>query len=88
MLTNVNCLHTRYLEFKLPSRAELDVEFNALEKELKPLGSPLVFCHNDLLLANAIYNSTKSTVTFIDYEYAAYNHQAFDIGNHFNEFAG
>lgn len=25
---------------------------------------------------------------FIDYEYAGYNYQAFDIGNHFNEFAG
>lgn len=25
---------------------------------------------------------------FIDYEYADYNYQAFDIGNHFNEFAG
>lgn len=28
------------------------------------------------------------TVKFIDYEYADYNYQAFDIGNHFNEFAG
>lgn len=27
-------------------------------------------------------------VKFIDYEYAGYNYQAFDIGNHFNEFAG
>lgn len=27
-------------------------------------------------------------VCFIDYEYAGYNYQAFDIGNHFNEFAG
>ena len=28
------------------------------------------------------------SVKFIDYEYAGYNYQAFDIGNHFNEFAG
>ncbi|XP_042198173.1 ethanolamine kinase 1, partial [Callorhinchus milii] len=27
-------------------------------------------------------------VKFIDYEYSSYNYQAFDIGNHFNEFAG
>lgn len=27
-------------------------------------------------------------VRFIDYEYSSYNYQAFDIGNHFNEFAG
>lgn len=28
------------------------------------------------------------SVKFIDYEYAGYNYQAYDIGNHFNEFAG
>uniref|UniRef100_UPI00398EC5B7 ethanolamine kinase 1 isoform X2 n=1 Tax=Pristiophorus japonicus TaxID=55135 RepID=UPI00398EC5B7 len=36
-------------------------------------------------------NDVKKTpghVKFIDYEYAGYNYQAFDIGNHFNEFAG
>ncbi|CAN2391425.1 Ethanolamine kinase 1, partial [Pristimantis euphronides] len=27
-------------------------------------------------------------VQFIDYEYSGYNYQAYDIGNHFNEFAG
>lgn len=25
---------------------------------------------------------------FIDYEYSGYNYLAYDIGNHFNEFAG
>jgi len=30
----------------------------------------------------------QGMVKFIDYEYADYNYQAFDIGNHFNEFAG
>lgn len=47
-----------------------------------------MFCHNDLLLGNVVYDASKAAVTFIDYEYAGYNHQAFDIGNHFNEFAG
>lgn len=28
------------------------------------------------------------SVKFIDYEYSGYNYQAYDIGNHFNEFAG
>lgn len=32
--------------------------------------------------------SLTGHVRFIDYEYAGYNYQAFDIGNHFNEFAG
>ena len=30
----------------------------------------------------------SENVKFIDYEYAGYNYQAYDIGNHFNEFAG
>jgi len=27
-------------------------------------------------------------VSFIDFEYVGYNYQAFDIGNHFCEYAG
>lgn len=63
-------------------------EFADLYKRLEALGSPVVFAHNDLLLGNVIYTESSKTVTFIDYEYADYNFQAFDIGNHFNEFAG
>lgn len=48
----------------------------------------MVFSHNDLLLGNIVYTSSLHRVTFIDYEYADYNFQAFDIGNHFAEFAG
>ncbi|XP_052900363.1 ethanolamine kinase [Anopheles moucheti] len=71
-----------------PSVSELCVEFNALYARLLETDSPVVFCHNDLLLGNVIYDEARSRVTFIDYEYAAPNHQAFDIGNHFTEFAG
>lgn len=48
----------------------------------------MVFAHNDLLLGNVIYDSSKNCVTFIDYEYADMNYQPFDIGNHFAEFQG
>lgn len=41
-----------------------------------------------MLLGNVIYTENLNRVTFIDYEYAEYNFQAFDIGNHFTEFAG
>lgn len=51
------------------------------------MDSPTVFCHNDLLLKNIIYHET-SGITFIDFEYADFNFQAFDIANHFCEFAG
>ncbi|XP_071453508.1 ethanolamine kinase 1 [Hetaerina americana] len=70
----------------VPSKQILKKEWSLLQKELQDIGSPVVFCHNDLLLGNVIYNNNQ--VTFIDYEYADYNYQAFDIGNHFNEFAG
>jgi ethanolamine kinase len=48
----------------------------------------VVFCHNDLLPGNVIYTEERNSVTFIDYEYAEVNYQAFDIGNHFAEFPG
>lgn len=32
--------------------------------------------------------SHTGDVQFIDYEYSGYNYLAYDIGNHFNEFAG
>jgi ethanolamine kinase len=30
----------------------------------------------------------SGNINFIDYEYASYNYRGFDLGNHFNEFAG
>ncbi|XP_061532971.1 ethanolamine kinase 1-like isoform X1 [Phycodurus eques] len=73
---------------QLPGLARLSMEAETLERQLSPLGSPTVLCHNDLLTKNIIYDRQQETVRFIDYEYAEYNYQAFDIGNHFNEFAG
>ncbi|KAJ4452105.1 hypothetical protein ANN_03621 [Periplaneta americana] len=77
----------RFLEL-IPSKSTLEEEFSQLKEVLSNVGSPIVFCHNDLLLANVIHNAKKKSVTFIDYEYSNYNYQAFDIGNHFAEFAG
>ncbi|EAA06461.5 AGAP000010-PA [Anopheles gambiae str. PEST] len=71
-----------------PSVAQLRNEFEELYGRLLATDSPVVFCHNDLLLGNVIYDERNARVTFIDYEYAGPNHQAFDIGNHFTEFAG
>ncbi len=40
-------------------------------------------------MGNIIYNPDKSKeIKFIDYEYSCINYQAYDIANHFNEFAG
>lgn len=70
------------------SKPLIQKEINLLKEKLSDLGSPIVFAHNDLLLGNVIYTKEQSSVTFIDFEYAAANYQAFDIGNHFNEFVG
>ncbi|CAK8691900.1 unnamed protein product [Clavelina lepadiformis] len=62
-------------------------EVDELESCLTNLNSPIVFCHNDILLHNVIYNEYAEKISFIDYEYAGFNYQAYDIGNHFCEFA-
>lgn len=63
-------------------------EYQFLKEILLRSDSPVVFCHNDLLLTNILHDQEKNKVTFIDFEYAGYNYQAFDIANHFAEFAG
>jgi len=79
--------------FKLvPSKTKIKEEMNFLKKYLVDYAeknqSPIVFSHNDLLFGNIIYNSELDTINFIDYEYGAMNYQAYDIANHFNEYAG
>lgn len=72
----------------VPGPEVLTREMSELKSHLSQLHSPVVLCHNDLLTKNIIYNRSQGSVRFIDYEYADFNYQAFDIGNHFNEFAG
>lgn len=66
----------------------LEKEYHLLENTLSKINSPVVYAHNDLLLGNVLYNKEQENVIFIDYEYTAFNYQAFDIANHFAEFAG
>ncbi|XP_078587897.1 ethanolamine kinase 1-like isoform X1 [Branchiostoma floridae x Branchiostoma japonicum] len=73
---------------EVPSTTQLQQELESLKGALLPLNSPVVFCHNDLLCKNIVYTEAEDKVTFIDYEYASYNFQAYDIANHFDEFAG
>ncbi|KAB0802137.1 hypothetical protein PPYR_04323 [Photinus pyralis] len=79
--------HERYNATIMP-RCKMQDEINMLKKKLIKLNSPLVFTHNDLLLNNIIYSQEKGSVEFIDFEYSGVNYQAFDVGNHFNEFVG
>ncbi|XP_019896086.1 ethanolamine kinase 1 isoform X3 [Esox lucius] len=87
LLTQPSIYSSKMLH-KVYSIKTLSDEMEKLERHLSQINSPTVLCHNDLLTKNIIYNHKEGKVRFIDYEYADYNYQAFDIGNHFNEFAG
>ncbi|KAJ8984878.1 hypothetical protein NQ317_002718 [Molorchus minor] len=77
----------RYQE-TLIEKSKIAEEIMDLKRHLENLDSPIVFAHNDLLLGNVIFTETDNSVTFIDYEYAISNYQAYDIANHFAEFVG
>ncbi len=47
-----------------------------------------VLAHNDLLSGNLLYSATDHAIRIIDYEYGACSYAAFDIANHFCEYAG
>lgn len=85
----------RYRKMFTQGTKNLMADFETLKTTLINIGSPIVFSHNDLLLTNIILqrdniigDSRPVRVLFIDYEYAMFNYQAFDIANHFIEFAG
>eukprot|EP00040_Diaphanoeca_grandis_P000737 m.16336 g.16336 ORF g.16336 m.16336 type:complete len:355 (-) comp10998_c0_seq1:53-1117(-) len=50
--------------------------------------SATAFCHNDALPGNIMLNESTQEIILIDFEYGGINYVAFDIANHFNEYAG
>ncbi|XP_010533172.1 PREDICTED: probable ethanolamine kinase [Tarenaya hassleriana] len=71
------------------------ISFEELRKEIVELrdftgrlNAPVVFAHNDLLSGNLMLNEEEEKLYLIDFEYGSYNYRGFDIGNHFNEYAG
>jgi len=86
----------------------LSQQLEWLKREVVPNDAVTVFCHNDLLAANILYqdddhnddddqrgegdgttnNHSSSKIQLIDFEYGGMNYAAFDLANHFNEFAG
>eukprot|EP00795_Rhopilema_esculentum_P011520 gene11520-21740_t len=75
-------------ETTIPSHEILQQEVSEISQVLSSAQSPLVLCHNDALCANFIYDEIKEKLWIIDYEYASINHAAYDLANHFNEYAG
>ncbi|KAF5832967.1 kinase-like domain-containing protein [Dunaliella salina] len=76
-------------------------EVNELQRMCAAAASPVVFSHNDLLSGNIlvlqephvnVHDSSqvdlRGPLQFIDFEYSAPSYRGFDLGNHFNEYAG
>lgn len=67
---------------------EVEAEIAKLKELTGHLNAPVVFAHNDLLSGNLMFNDNEEKLYFIDFEYGSYSYRGFDIGNHFNEYAG
>jgi len=75
----------RAQELDLP---QFEQELQWLRESVIPVDAEAVFCHNDLLAANVLYDDKDQRIQLIDFEYGALNYRSFDIANHFNEYAG
>lgn len=63
-------------------------ELKWLEQDMVPANAETCFCHNDVLAANILKLDDKDSIQLIDFEYGGINYKAFDLANHFNEYAG
>jgi thiamine kinase-like enzyme len=63
----------------------LDQELTWLKECVISPTAKVGFCHNDVLASNIL---CSVPLQLIDFEYGGINYLAYDIANHFNEFAG
>jgi len=66
----------------------LGAEVDELEARLAGMGAPTVYSHNDVLSGNLMWDPEGRVMHIIDFEYGMFNFRGFDLGNHFNEYAG
>ena len=71
-----------------PEISVLMEEINCVVSAVEKLNLPLVLSHNDLLMANIIFDKSSDKIKFIDFEFSGFNYNCYDIGNHFTEYAG
>lgn len=74
--------------YEIISFKEIKNEIIELKELTGLFHAPVVFSHNDLLSGNIMLNEEEDKLYFIDFEYGSYNYRGYDIGNHFNEYAG
>jgi len=58
LLIYIPFIHTRF-EKQAPSKAKLKEEIDQLKMVLLKHNCPVVFCHNDMLCKNIVYDKTK-----------------------------
>jgi len=81
-------------DFSFRKLTKIPAELSWLEHEIVPHDASVAFCHTDVLASNVMIvehsNDSASAIQLqlIDFEYGGINYRAFDIANHFNEFAG
>ncbi|KAK9055086.1 hypothetical protein SSX86_026166 [Deinandra increscens subsp. villosa] len=80
--------HEKQKRYDSISFKEVHTELIKLKELTGRLDAPVVFAHNDLLSGNLMLNDDEEKLYFIDFEYGSYSYRGFDIGNHFNEYAG
>ncbi|KAJ0397663.1 hypothetical protein ATCC90586_005648 [Pythium insidiosum] len=86
----------RWLKSVLPSALNGDgrellaalQDTDEITKQAFAFAHDVVFCHNDALSGNILYNDAWDRVQIIDYEYGGYNFRGFDFANHFCENCG
>uniref|UniRef100_A0AC35TPE9 Choline kinase n=1 Tax=Rhabditophanes sp. KR3021 TaxID=114890 RepID=A0AC35TPE9_9BILA len=62
-------------------------ELSFIKQSISKCQSEIVFCHNDCHEGNMLFDDEKRTLLPIDFEYASYNHRAFDFSQTLNHFA-
>ncbi|XP_073317432.1 probable ethanolamine kinase [Primulina huaijiensis] len=80
--------HEKQKKYETISFGEIHKEIIELKEMTDRFNAPIVFSHNDLLSGNLMLNDEEDKLYFIDFEYGSYSYRGFDIGNHFNEYAG
>lgn len=75
-------------KYEAVSFKEIQTEISELKAVTDRIKAPVVFSHNDLLSGNLMLNEDEEKLYIIDFEYGSYNYRGFDLGNHFNEYAG
>nr|GEW17609.1 probable ethanolamine kinase [Tanacetum cinerariifolium] len=81
--------HEKQKKYATISFEEVHTELMKLKEMTGRLDAPVVFAHNDLLSGNLMLNDDEAEKLYIiDFEYSSYSYRGFDIGNHFNEYAG